>query len=368
MSAYNNRRRCDHPPTLVRSFDPAAVAIRPSSDVQQGTPVRMAWNNNNSVTPDTIPSTNQNSNANDSNTDNDNDNIPVVAYSGEQPPVHGEGHLNSTGEVVAQAVKREEQDRDNGVLSTEAEVTDNCPMPAEVPSNNSVTTVHIDTPISTDVYIPINQNQEQHYNHHGSVTPAACVQNSVDMEQNGENPEQVDTNIKTEDYLQTIKPTVIGIEDCALQRSVGHTRQVLNKHLAALGLMYFGQTVLSCRNGRISHLTLNLDWNDLPQDQSGRLQWWLGKGPTRLAKVQPLNVSQHPDQPAIPIFWAEKQKRAGKGGALCRYVGHFKCVTFDTTYSKVMYKKEAQALLEFEFVHFDEVLADKLANIPTQTI
>jgi len=70
----------------------------------------------------------------------------------------------------------------------------------------------------------------------------------------------------------------------------------------------------------------------------------------------------------IPIFWAEK--RPQKGGSLCRYVGHFKCVNFDRKMKedekqKIVYeyKNAAQALLEFEFVKFDTELADKLAAI-----
>jgi len=85
-----------------------------------------------------------------------------------------------------------------------------------------------------------------------------------------------------------------------------------------------------------------------------------------LTKALPLDPAQKEQMP-IPIFWAEKR---AKGGSLCSYVGHFKCVKFDRKMKedekrKVVYeyKNAAQALLEFEFVKFDTELADKLTAI-----
>jgi len=158
-----------------------------------------------------------------------------------------------------------------------------------------------------------------------------------------------------------IQPSQVGINNTHMRRSIGHTRDVLNRHLAELKLDCFGQGVVSGKGGRISHLTLTMDWNDLPMNEQGRLQWYLGKGQRRLSLAQPLDPEVYQQKP-LPIFWAEKQKK--KGGSLCFYVGHFQCVRFEKNLH-VSYKQDAQALLEFEFQYFDRDLTHKLSKLET---
>ena len=74
-----------------------------------------------------------------------------------------------------------------------------------------------------------------------------------------------------------------------LRRSEGRTREELNRHLADLGLKAkFGQTVVSAKEGVLSHLTFNVgDWNNLPQTEQEPFIWWLGDGEKRAAAGQP---------------------------------------------------------------------------------
>jgi hypothetical protein len=142
----------------------------------------------------------------------------------------------------------------------------------------------------------------------------------------------------------------------SLRRSVGQTRFVLNQRLSRLGLSFkFSQGVVAQKGGNISHLTLGQGWNFLPLEKNDRLQWWVGEGPKRLVLASPLDPGRYA-QTSIPIFWAMPAK---EGGALCHYVGHWMCVRFAHA-KTVITKKPRQALLEFQFERFDDVLSKKM--------
>ena len=140
---------------------------------------------------------------------------------------------------------------------------------------------------------------------------------------------------------------------------------VLSERLHTLRLTAkFRQGVVSKNGTNVSHLTLQTKWNDVPFDENGRLQWWVGEGPNRLALASPLDPNRYA-QPTTgrPIFWAV----TSKGGALCHYVGHWVCVRFDvlpeapTQEDKMILKKQGrQALLEFAFVKFDQDLSQNM--------
>lgn len=153
------------------------------------------------------------------------------------------------------------------------------------------------------------------------------------------------------------------IEDSKIPRSVGKTRKVLNKHLEKLGLTAcFTNGVVSKHGQDVSHLTFSNEWNDLPFDTSETFEWWLGVGATRLDLASPLDPNQYYTQPknAVPIFWACKQDKGG--GSLCHYIGHFRCIRFEKR--KVNFKDQArQALIEFKFEHFDASLSQTMASI-----
>jgi hypothetical protein len=146
-----------------------------------------------------------------------------------------------------------------------------------------------------------------------------------------------------------------------LERSVGRTRKVLNEHLEYLGLTAkFNVPVVSKHGSRMSHLTFKSTWNDLPQSRNETLEWWLGEGPTRIALASPLDPSiQKQPLEGIPVFWATPNS----GADICYYVGHFRCIAFFKTRRVVMLGKARQALIELQFVKFDESLAQKIATI-----
>jgi len=155
------------------------------------------------------------------------------------------------------------------------------------------------------------------------------------------------------------------IKKSKLRRSEGQPRSLLNKRLRSLGLTCaFGQPVVSSNGPRISHLTLNSKWNDLPFTEQDCLQYWLGDGAKRLSLASPLDPARYiQHDTGIPIFWAVNSNEPG--GARCYYVGHWICVRFylfDQTQNNderkmIHKKKDRQALLEFDFVRFDENLA-----------
>lgn len=152
------------------------------------------------------------------------------------------------------------------------------------------------------------------------------------------------------------------LKQSQLFASTGRTRMALNERLPKLGLKSsFGQGVVSGKEGTISHLTLSSKWNNLPYHDGERLQWYVGEGPIRLKKASPLDPLLHAqDDGGVPIFWAVKQLG---GGDLCHYIGHWVCVRFERLAQaanedeKMIFKKEGRsALLEFEFVTFDDEL------------
>jgi hypothetical protein len=148
-----------------------------------------------------------------------------------------------------------------------------------------------------------------------------------------------------------------------LQRSVGRTRAQLNRHVTGLGLSArFGMTLVSKRNGVVSHLSFSQTWNDLPKTTEDKLELWLGEGTGRLALARPLHPLEYvqPEE-GLPIFWACKANQ--KGGDLCHYVGHFRSVDFIE--SEVVFKgKTRQALFEFKFVRYCQKMADLIAKMP----
>jgi hypothetical protein len=155
------------------------------------------------------------------------------------------------------------------------------------------------------------------------------------------------------------------LKSCRLQRSVGRTRVVLNKYLDSLCLVAkFGMGVVSKQGNRVSHLTLNNTWNYLPRTQDETLEWWLREGAHRLTLASPLDPSiQKQPKEGIPIFWACDNNR--QGGALCHYIGHFRCIGLTKTDTAVMMLEYArQALIEFEFIKFDESLTRRISNLP----
>jgi hypothetical protein len=147
-----------------------------------------------------------------------------------------------------------------------------------------------------------------------------------------------------------------------LERSVGRTRKVLNEHLEYLGLTAkFNVPVVSKHGTRVSHLTFKSVWNDLPQSRDETLEWWLGEGSKRMALASPLDPSIH-EQPlqGIPVFWATPNSSSAD---ICHYVGNFRCIAFLITRHVVKLGKPRQALIELQFVKFDESMAQKIASI-----
>mmetsp|Transcript_3584 Transcript_3584/g.5198 ORF Transcript_3584/g.5198 Transcript_3584/m.5198 type:complete len:671 (-) Transcript_3584:265-2277(-) len=152
------------------------------------------------------------------------------------------------------------------------------------------------------------------------------------------------------------------VNQSKVEISTGHSRKILNNHLDNLGLSAeFAVSVVSRRMGKISHLTFNEKWNDVPFDRSETLEFWVGIGPRRLSAVSPLNPARYSQKgDGIPIFW--NAKRQGK--SLCYYVGHYKCILFDVFDKPIKFKGEDRAaLLEFEFVKYSQTLAGKLEDI-----
>jgi hypothetical protein len=164
------------------------------------------------------------------------------------------------------------------------------------------------------------------------------------------------------------------LSTCSLKISEGRTRVELSKHIARLGLRAkFSQGAASTYKknpldkSNISHITLNSGWNHLPKNESESLEWWLGEGNRRLQLVSSLDPTQYKQSKrGIPIFWAEKRPGGKKGGDPCHYVGHYRCVQLHhCTRPTIMKGEPRQALLEFQFVRFDENLAARIADLPS---
>lgn len=151
------------------------------------------------------------------------------------------------------------------------------------------------------------------------------------------------------------------LEASALRRSqVGLTRAVMNEHLDYLGLSAkFGVPVVSSKVNKVSQLTFNAKWNSLPYGEHEPFQWFASQGSGKRGLAVRLDPSKHAQSP-IPIFWAVEEK----GGALCYYVGHFRCVKYEAMAKPFVFKKKERCMLfEFQFMRFDERLAEKLENI-----
>ena len=141
---------------------------------------------------------------------------------------------------------------------------------------------------------------------------------------------------------------------------MGLTRAQLDKHREWFGLEKSLQAAVSGKGGKVSHLALSEDWNQLPYSDDQTLKWNLGVGKMRMAAANPLRPEE--DHPAVPIFFVKKRQR---GGGLCHYVGHYKCCRFDdSANAKVMFKGEPrQALIEFKLVEFKEDWNAKFSDI-----
>lgn len=151
-----------------------------------------------------------------------------------------------------------------------------------------------------------------------------------------------------------------------LRRSVGKTRTTLNKHLRELGLTSpFAVSAISKKGQKVSHVTLNTKWNLIPKNETEPLEWWLGEGPSRLNLASPLDPSQF-EQSArgIPIFWACPPTKGKGGGDRCHYIGHYRCVEFQRFATPILVKDKArQALIGFQFVRFNETMAERIAEL-----
>lgn len=150
----------------------------------------------------------------------------------------------------------------------------------------------------------------------------------------------------------------------SLRQSAGVTRAQLNHHLHKLpGITCpFGIPVVSQRGGVLSHLCFSEEWNELPHSDGEMLEWWLGQGKDRLRAAELLDPAIHEQRDdGIPVFWASTQK--GVGGALCFYVGNFKCMRFTREINLDIKNKHRQALIEFAFHSFDEDLAGAIGSI-----
>lgn len=159
-----------------------------------------------------------------------------------------------------------------------------------------------------------------------------------------------------------------GLATTNLSWSVGRTRRNLNHYLKTLGLTAnFGSGVVSKqRGGEVSHLTLECNWNDLPNQQSQKLEWWVERGASSLAQaslLDPLNRDQPKE--GVPVFWSCEQPNGDE--ALCHYVGHFRPDSF-TYRAATVRGKQRQTLVEMSFVKYDNDLANKIALIPSSGV
>ena len=163
------------------------------------------------------------------------------------------------------------------------------------------------------------------------------------------------------------RPADKQLANSRLRLSSGRTREQLNQHLSTLGLAAkFGQSVVSALQGGVSQLTFNIgEWNDLPPDEHHPYVWWLGEGAKRLQLAELVHPELR-EQPArgVPLFFAVKR---AKGGALCYYGGHYTTHSFVVLQDdkRINFKeRDRQARIEFQFVHFDEILAAAIEAIP----
>jgi len=150
-------------------------------------------------------------------------------------------------------------------------------------------------------------------------------------------------------------------EETKLRYSIGHNRKTLNVNISELGLTaMFGQSVVSSRDKIVSHITLSDKWNYLPRDPREVLKYYLGEGPRRLSLASSLDPSINKQKLCgIPVFWCCLRN------SKCHYIGHYRCVEFTRGLQNCVEKgRKRQALINFQHVKFDEVLAEKLSNIP----
>ena len=157
------------------------------------------------------------------------------------------------------------------------------------------------------------------------------------------------------------------LQDNFISHSVGHTRKVLDKNLETLGLhAQFGNKSISkyADGKRVSHITLNKEKDNLPYDESKTIEYCLNAGRYSLTLAEPLDPNENPqcDQ-GVPFFWAEKMAEETDKPSKCYYIGNYKCVSFERTPTFMHKGTKRQALLDFNFVFYDQHLADKLSNI-----
>ena len=158
------------------------------------------------------------------------------------------------------------------------------------------------------------------------------------------------------------------LEDNFISHSVGHTCKVLDQNLKTLGLRApFGKKSISkyADGKRVSHITLNKEKDNLPYDESKTIEYCLNASPYSLKVAEPLDPNENPQcDRGVPFFWAEKMAEETDKASKCYYIGNYKCVSFERIPTFMHKGTERQAVLDFNFVLYDQQLADKLSKLP----
>lgn len=386
MSTSNTIDNDNGPDSLLSSFDPATVAIRASSDPNTLQSLEtfaleltryvdlMKKNNGNRTTANgEVDNNNKKSNDDDDDiTQNNNHNVSSSTttrnqnLNGQPQQHHPESanlHMEEHEENVAAYNSNTGEELEKGGTSTSTNSQQKNSGAASFPI------VELDVNASSD---DDNGQQEQgnpttlqleEWSEKEAKVQAPGTGNGASGLLDQEVEEEDEEDGQQEDNSVPPAGRRLVRNGSQLRRSVGLTRNTLNLYLKELGLTAkFGRGAISSRKHVISHLTFQHRWNDMPYDESHVMRWWIATGVNRLRLALPLNPKLQPIQQAIAIFWAEHNKKGG--GALCHYVGHFRCVHFKENKRNVEFKDcQRQALLLFEFVHFDCKLASKMADI-----
>ena len=387
----NDNDNGNDPDILLASFDPISVAIRAATNpdklrsleafaltLTRYVDLAKANNNGNSNTTisDGITKTSKNDNITTPNANNN------ALSSATMPPRHGQQQQQQQRQPKSSNLHIEEHEENVAICNSNnnhnrgEELATGGSYSSTIAQHNKNGGAANDSIVELDVVD--DDDDENGQQEHGNPTTILLEGWSEEEAQfhapatgNGagllHQEAEVDEEVDEQDD-NTVPPAgrlvrrgVGTLADSQLRRSVGLTRTVLNQHLSRLGLSAkFGRGVISSRQNAISHLTFQHRWNDLPYDENHVLRWWIAPGVNRLRLALPLNPGLHPQQQAIAIFWAENSR----GGALCHYVGHFRCIHFKENKRIVEFKDwQRQALLLFQFVHFDSKLASKMADI-----
>jgi hypothetical protein len=169
-----------------------------------------------------------------------------------------------------------------------------------------------------------------------------------------------DDNDDDKDFRE--RPILIlpsGMADRQLRRSVGRTRDELNKLPKIRQYMNdckFGQAVVSHKRGRVYAITLNDQWNVLVKRVDELQEWYVGVGAMRRKNANLVAQSAVP----IPVFQSPKVKER-----TCKihYVGHYSVLSMHKLKGQPdIMKKERQLLVRFSFTHFDVTFARIIAG------